>query len=168
MNTDKILLQIAREELGFETLVPRNWDTADFRSVGVESVKRALRRAFEAGQEAMVNDMPDGVAAAYLAHVQPPEDELQPAAAGVTNIPWHGGVLAVGDQFVSLSNETDSDHEDQKRVTPAGSVWWVDRIYPTAQEPYVRLVCDATGASINPSLDELTHEFERQQEARGE
>lgn len=41
------LTQIAREELGIETLVERGRDRLDFHEVGVAGLRRALERAYE-------------------------------------------------------------------------------------------------------------------------
>lgn len=46
------LEQIAREELGIETLAERRSDRLDFHDVGVAGLRRALRRAYEMGREA--------------------------------------------------------------------------------------------------------------------
>lgn len=46
------LEQIAREELGIETLVARGRDRLDFHDVGVAGLRRALERAVELGREA--------------------------------------------------------------------------------------------------------------------
>lgn len=47
---DQILEQIARKELGIATLKTRNSDRLDFHEVSVESLRRALQAAYEAGQ----------------------------------------------------------------------------------------------------------------------
>lgn len=41
--------QIAREELGIETLAVRGLDSLDFHDVYVAAVRKALDRAFQAG-----------------------------------------------------------------------------------------------------------------------
>jgi hypothetical protein len=43
-------VEIAREELGIETLEVRCRDGLDFHGVGVAGLKRALQRAFELGR----------------------------------------------------------------------------------------------------------------------
>jgi NCAIR mutase (PurE)-related protein len=43
------LAQIAREELGIETLEVRGRDRLDFHDVGVAGLRRALERAYELG-----------------------------------------------------------------------------------------------------------------------
>jgi hypothetical protein len=44
------LAQIAREELGIETLEVRRQDRLDFHDVGVAGLRRALERAYELGR----------------------------------------------------------------------------------------------------------------------
>lgn len=50
------LAQIAREELGIETLEVRGRDRLDFHDVGVAGLRAALRRAYEMG----LASRPDG------------------------------------------------------------------------------------------------------------
>ena len=57
----------------------------------------------------------------------------------------------IGDLFVNLQPEMDSDHHDNERTTPPGSVWRVTEVTPD----YVSIVCDTTGGWINPTTDEL-------------
>lgn len=45
------LAQIAREELGIETLEVRGRDRLDFHDVGVAGLRRALERAYEMGRD---------------------------------------------------------------------------------------------------------------------
>ncbi len=52
MTDDHALEQIAREVLFVETLETRNSDGLDFHDVAVWQIKEALKRAFEAGQQA--------------------------------------------------------------------------------------------------------------------
>jgi hypothetical protein len=49
-NQDEVLLEIARQLLGFETLETRNSDDLDFRDVAVWRIRQALERAYAAGQ----------------------------------------------------------------------------------------------------------------------
>jgi hypothetical protein len=46
---DKIIEQIAREQLRVETLQERGLDRLDFHEVSVASIKQALMEAFDAG-----------------------------------------------------------------------------------------------------------------------
>lgn len=48
---DQILRDIAKKELGLETLELRNRDSLDFHDLNVSSVKKALLEAFKAGFE---------------------------------------------------------------------------------------------------------------------
>ncbi len=48
-NLDTLFAKIAKEELYIETLEPRHMDGLDFHEVGVWGLKRALKRAYEAG-----------------------------------------------------------------------------------------------------------------------
>ena len=47
---NELLIQIAHEHLGFETLEERKSDSLDFKDVGVLNVKAALEAAFAAGR----------------------------------------------------------------------------------------------------------------------
>jgi hypothetical protein len=47
-----VVLALARQFLGFETLRMRGSDSLDFREVAAESVEAALRAAYEAGRKA--------------------------------------------------------------------------------------------------------------------
>ena len=47
------LEQIAREELGIDTLAERGRDRLDFHDVGVAGLRRALERAYELGRTAL-------------------------------------------------------------------------------------------------------------------
>lgn len=149
MDMDQTIARIARDRLGIASLEPQGRDSLDFKEVGVAVLKQALAEAFQAGQEAMVYDEPG-------------------PSGGVKSIDWQGRKLSLGDEFASLNLEIDTDPHDAERVTPIGSTWSVDAIYPAADPPYVRLNCPATGASINPDLNELAHEFERIADARPE
>ena len=51
-NQDEVLLQIARQVLGFETLETRNSDELDFRDVAVWRIREALEQAYAAGERA--------------------------------------------------------------------------------------------------------------------
>jgi hypothetical protein len=51
-NTDRILTEIAKKHLDFETLETRMSGDLDFREVAVWSVKSALQEAFAAGKRA--------------------------------------------------------------------------------------------------------------------
>ena len=48
-----ILTEIAKEELQIETLEKRWSDNLDFYDVSVGGIKRALERAYEAGQQSV-------------------------------------------------------------------------------------------------------------------
>lgn len=48
-----LLTEIAKEELFVETLVKRWSDNLDFYDVSVWGIKRALERAYEAGQKSV-------------------------------------------------------------------------------------------------------------------
>ena len=52
MNTQSqtILLKIAKQYLGVETLESRNSDRLDFHDLSVRSIEAALKAAFEAGR----------------------------------------------------------------------------------------------------------------------
>lgn len=50
---DALLTEIAQEELFVETLEPRMCDSLDFYDVYVLGIKRALERAYEAGQQSV-------------------------------------------------------------------------------------------------------------------
>lgn len=50
-NVDKLLEQIAKQELGIETLETQNSDSLDFHDVSVWSIKAALEKAYEAGKQ---------------------------------------------------------------------------------------------------------------------
>jgi hypothetical protein len=47
--SDNILLEIAKKNLGFETLDARGSDSLDFKESAVWSIKKALEEAFDAG-----------------------------------------------------------------------------------------------------------------------
>lgn len=47
---DQLLEQIAKEELGIDTLEEQKSDSLDFHEVSVWSLKSALERAYKAGQ----------------------------------------------------------------------------------------------------------------------
>lgn len=49
--TDKILEKIAADHFGTTTLETRNSDSLDFTEVSVWQLKKALRAAYDAGQE---------------------------------------------------------------------------------------------------------------------
>ena len=70
---------------------------------------------------------------------------------------------AVGDRYANVNPEVDLDHADQERLTAPGHVWRVTDV----QSGYVSIVCDATGAAINPTRVELSAgvEFVRLQPA---
>ncbi|VTS26255.1 DUF6900 domain-containing protein [Streptococcus dysgalactiae] len=48
-----LLTEIAQEELSVETLETRKSDNLDFYDVSVWGIKRALKRAYEAGQQSV-------------------------------------------------------------------------------------------------------------------
>lgn len=48
---DAVLLEIAREVLGLETLETRKMDSLDFHENAVWSIKEALEKAYEAGRK---------------------------------------------------------------------------------------------------------------------
>lgn len=50
--------QIAKAQLGIETLASRNSDSLDFYDLGVGGIKAALEAAFKAGQAAQVQKRP--------------------------------------------------------------------------------------------------------------
>lgn len=52
-----LLETIAREELAIPTLATRGRDALDFHDVGVVSLKRALRRSYVAGCDAMAKQL---------------------------------------------------------------------------------------------------------------
>lgn len=52
---EEILLNIAEEELGVETLEMRSMDDLDFYDTHILSIKWALKRAFNAGREYQSN-----------------------------------------------------------------------------------------------------------------
>lgn len=47
---DQLFEDIARRQLGVETLEVRNRDSLDFHDVSVSGIRRALEEAFNAGQ----------------------------------------------------------------------------------------------------------------------
>ena len=47
---NELFTKIAKQHLGFDTLVERNSDSLDFKNVGVVGIKRALEAAYEAGR----------------------------------------------------------------------------------------------------------------------
>ena len=49
MNLDKIVEEIAKNHLGFETLESRHSDRLDFKECSVWQIKKALEEAFYAG-----------------------------------------------------------------------------------------------------------------------
>jgi len=51
------LLQIAEAVLSLETLESRNSDRLDFHDVSVWAIEEALREAYIAGQQSVVNDI---------------------------------------------------------------------------------------------------------------
>ncbi|GKS73294.1 hypothetical protein AVME950_00380 [Acidovorax sp. SUPP950] len=62
----------------------------------------------------------------------------------------------VGDRYVNVIPEVDLDHSSQERLTAPGHEWRVTDI----QSDYVTIVCDATGAAINPTYAELSASVE--------
>ncbi|ABM33268.1 hypothetical protein C8E08_4947 [Paracidovorax citrulli] len=58
---------------------------------------------------------------------------------------------AVGDRYVNVNAELDLDHCSRERTTAPGHEWRVADV----QSDYVTIVCDATGAAINPTYAEL-------------
>ncbi|WP_449457919.1 DUF6900 domain-containing protein [Streptococcus suis] len=52
-NLEALLTAIAQEELLIETLETRRSDNLDFHDVSVWSIKRALERAYQAGQDSV-------------------------------------------------------------------------------------------------------------------
>lgn len=59
---EPILLEIAKETLGIETLETRNSDSLDFHDVAVWQLKTALREAYLAGMKAGGNIMVETIA----------------------------------------------------------------------------------------------------------
>ncbi|GEM_PF-5218134 len=59
---------------------------------------------------------------------------------------------AVGDRYVNVNPEVDLDHASQERLTAPGHEWRVMDV----QSDHVTIVCDATGAAINPTWAELS------------
>lgn len=70
--------------------------------------------------------------------------------------------ISIGDRFANVHAELDGADSDQigtnpfvdaegERTTPPRSIWVVTRVY--AQ--YVTIVCELTGAAINPTWEEL-------------
>ncbi len=53
---DKVVAEIARDELGIDTLETRNNDGLDFHELSVASIKTALEAAYEAGRKAGYDD----------------------------------------------------------------------------------------------------------------
>lgn len=51
MNTDALFTKIAQQHFDIETLETRNLDRLDFHEVSVGSLKAALKKAYEAGQQ---------------------------------------------------------------------------------------------------------------------
>lgn len=66
-----------------------------------------------------------------------------------------------GELIYSLDDETDRDHKDRERVTPAGSIWEVTEIewLNDHDQWHYSIVCWANGAWINP-YDREIHRFE--------
>lgn len=71
-----------------------------------------------------------------------------------------------GDLFLNLQPEIDQadDSEigvnlyvfkDGERITPAGNCWRATDVYLDCANPYVSIVCEETGAWINPSPEIL-------------
>jgi len=54
-DTNKIMAEIAREQLGIDTLETRNSDQLDFHEVGVWQVREALMKAYRAGTAAALD-----------------------------------------------------------------------------------------------------------------
>ena len=52
-NVDKLLEQIAAQELGLTTLATRNSDSLDFHDIAVWKLRAALRRAYHAGRNSV-------------------------------------------------------------------------------------------------------------------
>lgn len=50
-NIDKLLSEIAKRELGIDTLETQNSDSLDFHDCSVWSIKDALKAAYEAGKQ---------------------------------------------------------------------------------------------------------------------
>jgi hypothetical protein len=54
--SDALLADVAKNELGIETMEPRNMDSLDFRDVSVVGLKKALRAAYDAGRSAVIEE----------------------------------------------------------------------------------------------------------------
>lgn len=68
-----------------------------------------------------------------------------------------------GALFRSKNDELDQDHNDEERITPAGSIWEVREVRQSKGEPsgwMISIVCEETGGWINPGLDDLNRGFE--------
>jgi len=53
-----LFTDIARRILSIDTLEPRNMDDLDFHEVAVQSLKKALQAAYDAGHSAAYDEMP--------------------------------------------------------------------------------------------------------------
>lgn len=67
------------------------------------------------------------------------------------NRPW-----LVGRGYRNLNTEYDTDHEGNERQTPPGSPW---RVAQHNHDDHWDLVCDATGAWICATAQELREQF---------
>jgi len=63
---------------------------------------------------------------------------------------------ALGDRYGNVNPEVDLDHSSQERLTAPGHEWRVTDV----QSDHVTIVCDATGAAINPTWAELSDSVE--------
>jgi hypothetical protein len=54
MTKQETIQQIAREQMGIETLARRNRDSLDFRDVAVWSIEKALDAAYDAGRNELL------------------------------------------------------------------------------------------------------------------
>ena len=64
--------------------------------------------------------------------------------------------LRVGQRFTLTTDEKDTDHNDEERITPAGAVWRVLELEPNC-DPIMQygIVCDQTGGWIHITQEEL-------------
>lgn len=62
---DSLLILIAKQHLGIETLETRNSDSLDFHDVGVASLKEALYAAFVIGREAGISNRAESESEIY-------------------------------------------------------------------------------------------------------
>lgn len=70
----------------------------------------------------------------------------------------------IGDTFINLLPELDTDDKDSERTTPPGHVWRIadaNHVDHCAGGTVWDLVCDATGAWICPTDVELARDFIR-------